>query len=101
MARHKKYKMLLAKAENMDLSILLKYRDQINWLKSPNAYPPNNDYTTGFLCLPEHDEACLYALNGGEIQIKTPDGDWEDTVLESKWSSDGWYMSDRFQSRIK
>ncbi|WP_210499473.1 hypothetical protein [Vibrio crassostreae] len=43
MAKHKKFDMLVAKGENMDLVILLKYPSIYRWEKSPNSYPPNND----------------------------------------------------------
>ncbi|WP_273979332.1 hypothetical protein [Vibrio parahaemolyticus] len=100
MAKHKKYKMLLAKADNMDLVILLKYESQYTWVKSPNSYPPNNDYTIGFLCLPKHEVACLSALNGSKIQIREGEGDWVEVELDSQWDKNEWYMSERFDSRI-
>ncbi|AKO77502.1 hypothetical protein R7P80_02375 [Vibrio sp. 2092] len=100
MAKHKKYKMLLAKADNMDLVILLKYESQYTWVKSPNSYPPNNDYTIGFLCLPKHEVACLSALNGSKIQIREGEGDWVEVELDSKWKKTEWYMSEHFDSRI-
>ncbi len=100
MAKHKKYKMLLAKADNMDLVILLKYESQHTWVKSPNSYPPNNDYTIGFLCLPKHEVACLSALNGSKIQIREGEGDWVEVELDSHWDKNEWYMSELFDSRI-
>ncbi|MGD1524538.1 hypothetical protein [Vibrio owensii] len=100
MAKHKKYEMLLAKAENMDLIILLKYQGMPFWEKSPNSYPPNNDYTEAFLCLSHHQEACKMALNGSQIEIRENDGEWVAVKLEGKWMPEGWYMQEKFESRL-
>ncbi len=100
MAPHKKYDMLIAKAENMDLVILLKYQSQPKWVRSPNSYPPNNNYTEAFLCLPKHESACLHALNKGSIHVKHFDEEWKLADVGDKWQRTGWYMSNLLESRI-
>lgn len=101
MGKHKKYDMLLAKAEDMDLIILLKYPSMRYWEKSPNAYPPNNDRVKAFLCLPEHEEACQCGLNGESVEIRPNGGEWVSVLLVKAWGASEWYMSSDFESRVK
>ncbi|WP_210499478.1 hypothetical protein [Vibrio crassostreae] len=121
MAKHTKFDMLVAKGENMNLVILLKYASMHHWEKSPNSYPPNNDRVEAFLCLPEHEEACLASLNGDPIEIRSkPDkivcenaaslnkeligfrteaGEWVGVKVTEPWNVSGWYMSEMVESR--
>lgn len=68
MSKHKHYDMIVAKAANMDLIVFCNYGD--GWRKLSGSIFPSfckgSDY---FLCLPEHKEACLHWLNGGECQL--------------------------------
>lgn len=92
--------MLLAKAKNMNLVILLRYKGMTLWEISPNAYPPNNDRTKAFICHPKHQEACLKCLNHRPIQTRKGDDEWSDTELVGEWNPEEWYMSENYESRI-
>ena len=67
---HKHYEMIVAKAANMDLTVFHKSITG-EWLidtDSNKVMVFENDSTEYFLCLPQHKEACLHWLNGGEIE---------------------------------
>lgn len=105
--KHKHYEMIVAKAANMELVLFVNTEEQ-KWRVSncgshfPSFYrDPEYQW---FLCLPQHKEACLHWLNGGEIQdyyngewtkIKCHDGnpDWNEP--------DQLFMNEEFQLRIK
>lgn len=101
MTQHKKFDMLVAKGQNMDLAILLKYPDLPKWEISPNAYPPHKDHVEAFLCHPIHLDSCLNGLNGSKVEIKTGTDEWESVSFEHAWSKDGWYMSEENESRLE
>ena len=70
--KNKHYDMIVAKAENMDLVVFFnpsfgssaeKWEEATTTLFP--AFHPETDY---FLCLPQHKEACLHWLNGGDVQ---------------------------------
>lgn len=67
---HKNYDMICAKAENMDLVIFARTRNsEFPWVESNFqilASYFDNEY---FLCLPQHKEACLHWLNGGDVLV--------------------------------
>jgi len=54
MTAHKHAAMIKAKADNMDLVVFIQH-DQTEWEQV-------------LICLPQHKEACLHWLNGGEIE---------------------------------
>ncbi len=81
--KHKHYDMIVAKAENMDLVVFVKSEETENggllvgsvthteWSETGErgdqmpCFHSDLDY---FLCLPQHKEACLHWLNGGDVQ---------------------------------
>ncbi len=99
--QHKHFKMIVAKAENMDLVVLIRYHEQGWWeqASSKDVLPCGKDYDY-FLCLPQHVNACLHALNGGEAQVYSFGG-WKYGLITSDWDKDFWYMRDSYESRIK
>jgi len=70
MTAHKHAAMIKAKADNMDLVVFIQH-DQTEWeqvLINKNCIPSFDPDFNYFLCLPQHKEACLHWLNGGEIE---------------------------------
>lgn len=118
--KHKHYDMIVAKAANMEFVVFVKHEEtesggllssavtHTEW--SEAGYPGDQmpcfhselDY---FLCLPQHKEACLHWLNGGEALILDFPDDEIERVLESGAYS-GWhyasvFMSESVKTRIK
>jgi len=98
--KHKHAEMIKAKADNMDLAVLLKTFNN-DWVEfkasSLLIFHESDEY---FLCLPKHQEAVLHALNGGDAQFVELGHSWRDCGTEN-WSFKGWYMDDSLVSRIK
>lgn len=107
MTAHKHYEMIVAKAENMDLVTFVKFGNE--WMVSePNetgvilTFDDRYDY---FLCLPQHKEACLHWLNGGEAQIEYihasyPVWNFIDNDA-TEWSAGHVFMDEKLNIRIK
>ncbi|MGB0943661.1 MAG: hypothetical protein ACPGUE_14720 [Marinomonas sp.] len=100
--KHRHYEMICAKSANMDL---VKFQfDSGKWIESVNQrkiqFSENGSY---FLCLPQHKEACLHWLNGGEVQIQDfPTSEFYDHIDKpSRWSIEVWWMSELCNIRIK
>lgn len=90
--KHKHYEMIVAKAANMDLVVFVKTCDNGAWYeKGDNSacqWWEDSDY---FLCLPQHKEACLHWLNGGDVIVKDfPDDEYNERTLLSEGFS-GWH----------
>ena len=106
--RHRHYDMIVAKAANMDLVVLMKSKVMGTWSKSKLRHLPSF-YDDGeyFLCLPQHNEngQCLHWLNGGDVQQKPikDDGVWIDYSDASKVTWKNWnsFMRDDLEFRIK
>lgn len=104
MTKHKHYEMIVAKAANMELELF--FRDSCNsWRPCTMSYLVGNDSGDYFLCLPQHKEACLHWLNGGDAQIlHSPRHDWmtlESYEVDPKWYNNSDFMSDECKIRIK
>ncbi|QIW89006.1 hypothetical protein phiV208_71 [Vibrio phage phiV208] len=105
MKAHKYAEMIKAKAENMDLVVLRKHHEG-DWIEvadqSEIRIKQSGEY---FLCLPQHKEVTLNALNGGEVQYKAGDNLWMECVPyygnEVSWSNCWWYMLSDTETRIK
>ena len=103
--KHKHYEMIVAKAANTGLVCFVK-RPDVEWVECDDRILPCIDEHEYFLCLPQHKEAVLEGLNGGNCQFLPPvDGDREWTDSENHqfetWSDGWWYMDNLFESRIK
>tara|TARA_Y100000588_G_scaffold31471_1_gene30793 strand:- start:13534 stop:14004 length:471 start_codon:yes stop_codon:yes gene_type:complete len=105
--KHKQYEMIVAKASNMDLVVFVKGKATDTWVlrgeQSTTTFFYDVEY---FLCLPQHKEAVLHALNGGQSQATNEigEGKYQDVYVgkpDIYWTSGGWYMSDVCESRIK
>lgn len=101
--KHKHYEMIVAKAANMDLVVFVKPCDNGAWYEKCDSacqWWEDSDY---FLCLPQHKEACLHWLNGGEVQVQDfPTNDFNDYLDEKyEWSIESWWMSEQCNIRIK
>jgi hypothetical protein len=55
-----------------------------------------------FACLPQHKEAVLNVLNGGDSQVNYI-GEWSECNCGARieWGRSWWYMDDKCQSRAK
>lgn len=102
--KHKLYEMIVAKAENMDLVVLLK--NSQGWSIKENQFDIQfHEMFEYFLCLPQHKEACLHWLNGGvSLDVKNESGNWSDYSLVNvgkPWSKDRDFMREEYYFRIK
>lgn len=102
MNKHKHYDMIVAKAANMDLVVFIKCQsgwqtqvcndDQLN-------FSEGHEY---FLCLPQHKDACLHWLNGGDVQQSPLDIEqWVSSGSNKKWMSFSSFMSEKVRFRIE
>lgn len=66
--KHKHYEIIVAKAANMDLVLFIKLGDrwQVTGCHDNQVINIASHYDY-FLCLPQHKEACLHWLNGGDL----------------------------------
>ena len=84
MTKHVHAEMIKAKVDNMDLVVFVKGE---SWTELPkNAFTLTAAHEF-FMCLPQHKDACLHWLNGGEAQFEY-DENWHSC---SEWSKD-WYL---------
>jgi hypothetical protein len=97
--KHKHYEMIVAKAESMGLVCFVK-RPDVEWVKCDDRILPCIDEHEYFLCLPQHKEAVLHSLNGGEAVSDSGDGDWCLSSTEL-WRKDWWYMCESYESKVK
>ena len=100
--KHKHYEMIVAKAKNMELVVFEK--SKLNgWVLLERHLIPDSDACDYFLCLPQHKEACLHWLSGGDVQVQDfPTNDFNDYSDEKyEWSLETWWMSEQCNVRIK
>jgi hypothetical protein len=95
--------MIVAKAADMGLVVFAKVSD-LPWQERKNQslieFSEEFEY---FLCLPQHKEAVLNVLNGGESQLTLDGATWDKCNLNQpvEWSESWWCMKGESQSRIK
>lgn len=105
--KHKHSEMICAKANNTDLVVLTKTNEKGGWFEIEC-----NDVVVcffaefdHFLCLPQHKEACLHWLNGGDTEsLTSPRGDWQaigNHEGNPYWMPSCYFMNDEVQIRIK
>lgn len=96
---HPHAEMIAAKAADMSLSVLVKMAHV--WVKA--ITPVWNEDIEYFLCLPKHKDAVLNILNGGESEVSSFNGEWDECNcnIPTRWSRSWWYMRDIYESRIK
>ena len=100
--KHKHHAMIVAKAENMELVVFERSKLK-GWVLLERHLIPDSDACDYFLCLPQHKEACLHWLNGGDVQVQDfPTSDFNDYLDEKyEWSLETWWMSEQCNVRIK
>ena len=104
--KHKHYDLIVAKAANMDLVVFCKgVNDGCEW-HEVKRFPNWQTNASYFLCLPQHKDACLHWLNGGEVQGEDPNrpnyfDDYANFVDRKNWSCTAWYMRKDRNIRIK
>ena len=100
--KHKHYDMIVALAENMDLVVFIKTCGK--WKVNNNShFPPFfcEDEYEYFLCLPQHKEACLHWLNGGEVEFEY-DSKWHSCSYWSReWHETSGFTCEDNKLRIK
>ena len=97
--KHKHYDIIVAKAANTDLVVFVRDGSHWNELDFQAAFYEVNNY---FLCLPQHKEACLHWLNGGDVQINRKGEGFLDWSRPSReWMKEVSFMFDINQFRIK
>lgn len=105
MTKHKHYEMIVTKAANMD-SVTL-YKEGVGCYWSVRLSQDSTHFSEGFdffLCLPQHKEACLHWLNGGDVLLKDFKEDTTERMLSSSafvgWHESTVFMSEEAQIRI-
>ena len=101
--KNKHYEMIVAKAANMELVVFVKTCDNGAWYEKCDSACQWWEDSEYFLCLPQHKEACLHWLNGGDVQLQDfPTNDFNDYLDEKyEWSLEIWWMSEQCNIRIK
>ena len=106
--KHRHYDMIVAKAANTKLVVF--FKSDNDWYFDDTSesikFYSNVDY---FLCLPQHKEACLHWLNGGDVQHNDCDKGWAtmENINEPMdadapiWSKTCRLMTDEQDFRIK
>ncbi|AUR94786.1 hypothetical protein NVP1198B_76 [Vibrio phage 1.198.B._10N.286.54.F4] len=102
--KHKHYEMIVAKAANVDLVVLIKSKVNNRWeVLDSVCIPSFYEDTEYFLCLPKHNEKgqCIHWLNGGDIQVL--DSNWINVnPAESyPWEDEHDFMCEDSKIRIK
>ena len=108
--KHVHYDKIVAKAANMDLVVFSYCNLDMKWSEDKPSQPGvefiDSNNTNYFLCLPQHKEACLHWLNGGEVQVDRASGEW--VVIDSykvsalkEWTSTQGFMEESLLFRIK
>ena len=100
--KHKHYDMIVALAENMKLAVFCKGSFDKEWVdivsEEMPCFIPDNHY---FLCLPQHKEACLHWLNGGEVEFEY-DSKWHSCSYWSmEWHETSGFICEDNKLRIK
>lgn len=71
MTAHKHAEIIKAKADDMDLVVLGRYKSkETEWEEVSYQHLIGHENYQHFLCLPQHKEAVLCGLNGGDFQVK-------------------------------
>ena len=98
--KHKHHAMIVAKAENMELVVFAENINTGEWWECSLDFPFNSQQRF-FLCLPQHKEACLHWLNGGDVQIMSMK--WEKVLSINlyPWEGEHDFMDDSSEFRIK
>lgn len=95
--KHKHYDMIVAKAANMDLVVFIGLAG--SWVQDEMQNSTSCAFSEGadyFLCLPQHKEACLHWLNGGDVIVKDfPDEKYNERTLLAEGFS-GWHEATVF-----
>lgn len=105
MTKHRHAEMIKAKADNMELVVLLnKYG---KWQACHETSLPIYSDCEYFLCLPQHNEngQCLHWLNGGYVIVRDYPEDERERVLpvsgRPNWHDASVFMCERAGIRIK
>ena len=99
MTSHKYAEMIKAKADNMDLVLFIRVKEDC-WQET-SSMPTCEDFNY-FLCLPKHKEACLHWLNGGDVLVKSKSvTSWEVVFHGQVWGDTIGWMREDAKYRIK
>ena len=100
--KHKNYEMIKAVAYNTELVIFFNDTEDNEWrpCSFEMLFSPDVD-TEYFLCLPQHKEACLHWLNGGEVEFEY-DSKWHSCSYWSmEWHETSGFICEDNKLRIK
>lgn len=99
MTAHKHAKLIKAKADNMELVVFVRVKEDF-WQET-SSMPTCEDFDY-FLCLPKHKESCLHWLNRGKIQYKTDlVEEFQDYQPKIEFGLGSIFMLSNFEIRIK
>lgn len=101
--RHKHADMIIAKAENMDLTVFYFDAEDKEWRRRSFEMMISDETPVSyFLCLHKHKDACLHWLNGGSVQDFF-EGEWTDCTDYdgvTDWSCEHMFMLEEAEYRI-
>ena len=101
--KHPHAEMIKAKVDDMSLVVFRKNYDNTWGVIQCDDCVFMPDFEC-FLCLPQHKEVVLHALNGGEVQYKGDDS-WAKCVPyygdDVTWNNNWWYMNENTKTRIR
>lgn len=88
MRQHKHYELIVAKAANMDFVVFEKQNTATHEKEEYKPIQPDgnkaiwfHENARYFLCLPQHKDACLHWLNGGDVLYSEGQSSWEPYTL--------------------
>lgn len=103
--KHKHAEMIKTKADNMELVLfsMSTGSDYGKWSECKReTMPKDNENIKYFLCLPQHKEACLHWLNGGDVDFNSEFMDeWTEYEPFKGWGVGSVFMQDDYKIRIK
>ncbi|AUR84572.1 hypothetical protein NVP1060A_56 [Vibrio phage 1.060.A._10N.261.48.B5] len=103
--KHKHHDKIVAKASNTGLVQFIKMNGEWEDAGLSDKFISFSEEYDYFLCLPQHKEACLHWLGGGEAQGEDPNrpnyfDDYANFVDRKNWSCSSWYMRKDINVRI-
>ncbi|AUR98843.1 hypothetical protein NVP1256O_04 [Vibrio phage 1.256.O._10N.286.45.F8] len=93
-----------AKLNDMDLVLFEKHKDWDEWALTGDSdrYFMVSDNFEYFLCLPQHKEACLHWLNGGDAEFHLYGDSWgKYSSFKGRWDDESDFIDEDVIIRIK
>ena len=100
--KHKNAEVIKAKVDNMKLVVFYRLPNEEWWQQDSECEAlPDEVEIDYFLCLPQHKEACLHWLNGGEVERLTAHHGFLKVGYGLAWSTCHEFMNEELEFRVK